>query len=183
MVDAYTGEIRMFAGSFAPVGWHFADGSLLKISLYEQLFTLYGTVWGGDGVSTFGVPNLCGRLPMGQGQAPTPNSTLRTFGQYIGSDGVAITVANLPAHNHTFIATSAGGTTNLVSNTVTLGTPTGGYLFYVNPNATTTTTNLAPGAIANTPHYATSPTVHENRMPGIAVNYIICLNGIFPTRS
>ncbi|MFS2013667.1 phage tail protein [Azospirillum sp. CT11-132] len=184
MVDAYTGEIRMFAGNYAPPGWHFANGALLRINDYQALYSLYGVTWGGDGATTFGLPNLCGRLPIGQGQSPTAGSTNRILGQYVGTESVTLQEANLPTHTHTFNVSSTIANTQQISNSVVLGSTSNGYLGYVTPTAgKTTTVTLPANTVNNTTDYAANPSPHENRMSGIAINYIVCLNGLYPMRA
>src|SRR5690348_1959766 len=109
-MEPFVGEIRMFAGTFAPVGWNLCDGTLLSISEYSVLYSVIGPVWGGNGTTNFAVPDLRGRLPVGQGQgAGLTNRTLGPAGG--GASTVQLAQAQMPAHSHTFYATSTGGTT------------------------------------------------------------------------
>ena len=167
MAQPYVGEIRMFAGNFAPAGWMFCEGQLLPISEYETLFNLIGTTYGGDGQSTFALPDLRGRIPIHQGNG----FTLAETG---GVEEVTLTVAQMPAHNHAALGaavtgdqTSANGA--LPANSVTI-TP------YLNtpPDAA-----FNAGAIGQTG--GSQP--HENFQPYLCVDYILSLFGIFPSQT
>src|SRR3954454_11903051 len=106
MSSPYIGEIRMFAGSFAPAGWAFCNGALLPISENETLFQLIGTTYGGDGQSTFALPNLCGRAPLHQG---TGAGSTYIVGEAAGVESVTLTTQQIPKHNHPFLATQSDG--------------------------------------------------------------------------
>src|SRR5437763_12179459 len=114
MAQPYVGEVRMFAGNFAPAGWMFCEGQLLPISEYETLFQLIGTTYGGDGQSTFALPDLRGRLPLHQGNG----FTLAETG---GAEEITLTVAQIPAHSHPFLATKNTTSGTAPGNTVTYG--------------------------------------------------------------
>src|SRR4051794_9490944 len=116
MAQPYVGEIRMFAGNFAPAGWMFCEGQLLPISEYETLFNLIGTTYGGDGQSTFALPDLRGRLPLHFGNG----FTLAETG---GVETVTLTVAQIPAHSHPLLATTNTGTASGVTNAVVARSP------------------------------------------------------------
>src|SRR6202165_5378460 len=122
MSQPYVGEIRMFAGNFAPAGWMFCEGQLLPISEYETLFNLIGTTYGGDGQSTFALPDLRGRLPLHQGNG----FTLAETG---GVEEVTLTVSQIPAHNHPFLATTNLANQVSAANNV-LGQLTQGLLYF-----------------------------------------------------
>src|SRR3954469_17756273 len=108
MAQPYVGEIRMFAGNFAPAGWELCDGQLLPISENETLFNLIGTTYGGDGQETFALPNLQSRVPMHAGQGPgLQNYTLAETG---GVESVTLTTQQIPIHNHAFVASQSGAT-------------------------------------------------------------------------
>ena len=180
MADPYLGEIRMFAGKYAPLDWHFCDGSLLSIKEYGALYSLMGTAWGGDGSSTFGLPDLRGRVPLGQGKAVS--GTTYTLGQKAGTETVVLTEAEIPLHTHSFNATTADATTNEIGATVTYAKAHDGTLPY-----TMTTTTPAPTVVqfnAATVQESGGDQPHANVMPVIGVNYIICvLNGLYPQRN
>ncbi|WP_202760110.1 phage tail protein, partial [Delftia acidovorans] len=108
MSEAFIGEIRLFAGNYAPEGWAPCDGRLLSINDNSALFTLLGTTYGGNGVTQFALPDLRGRLPIGQGQ--TLGGTNRILGQQIGTENVTLNVNQIPQHSHAFSAAAAAST-------------------------------------------------------------------------
>lgn len=165
MAQPYVGEIRMFAGNFAPAGWMFCDGQLLPISENETLFQLIGTTYGGDGQSTFALPDLRGRLPIHQGNG----FILAETG---GVEEITLTVPQIPAHTHSVLAsTNVAQDTN--PNGKLLG-QTGSGLAYIQDTADT---NLSPNAMA--PVGGSQP--HTNFQPYLCVDFIISLFGIFPS--
>ena len=181
MADYYVGEIRMWTGSFTPVDWLPCDGSLQSISQYQALFSLLGTVWGGDGKTTFGLPDLRGRVPVSQSKETGGTGlTARTVGQTGGAETVAVDAAGLPQHIHNFEVSTSPATLTTVSNAV-YGATSGGYLGYVTNGTTPVPTNfqLATDVITNTGGGA----AHTNVMPGMAINFIIAANGIYPQRA
>lgn len=166
MAQPYVGEVRMFAGNFAPAGWNFCDGSLLAISENETLFQLIGTTYGGDGQSTFAVPDLRGRLPLHQG----PGFVL---GQNGGVEEVTLTVQQMAAHTHPMIgSTNIGQDVNPSGKIVAqIG---GGALPYIQDS---TDTNLNAQAVTSVG--GSQP--HTNVQPYLCVDFIISLFGIFPS--
>lgn len=176
MSEAFIGEVRVFGGNFAPANWHLCDGSLLPISEYDALFALIGTVYGGDGMNTFGIPDLRGRLPVGQGQGL--GLTNRIIGQSFGSESVSLVTNQLPAHNHAFNATTDTATASSPANGV-FSTQTDGDKIYVAANGTNQPAVLAANSVVQTG--GSQP--HDNIMPSLGISYIICLNGIFPSRN
>ncbi|GAA3452175.1 phage tail protein [Dactylosporangium matsuzakiense] len=172
MSNPYVGEIRMFAGTFAPAGWVDCNGQLLPISDNEALFSLLGTVYGGDGQSTFGVPDLRGRTPMHMGAGP--GLSARTIGESGGAETVTLTVSALPAHGHQPAAATASGTAD---------SPAGGYWATMpdTPYAAAPVSRVPMHGSALTPAGAGQP--HENRPPYQTIRFILSLNGIFPSPS
>jgi microcystin-dependent protein len=170
MPDPYLGEIRMFGGNFAPVGWAFCDGRSLAISENEALFTLIGTTYGGDGEQSFNLPNLQGRLPIHQGQG-------FQLGQSAGETSVTLTVQQIPSHGHPLMGSTA----------TAAGTSPTGTVFAHLPDAGVQTAygSTAPfGAIdpsSVSPIGGSQP--HTNMQPCLAVSFIIALEGIFPTQT
>ncbi|MBV8688355.1 MAG: phage tail protein [Alphaproteobacteria bacterium] len=166
MAQPYVGEIRIFAGNFAPAGWMFCDGQLLPISENETLFQLIGTTFGGDGESTFQLPDLQSRTPMHQGGG----FILAETG---GAEEVTLTISQIPSHTHPMIAS-----TNVAQDTSPagkiLGQAGGGALPYIQD---TTDTNLSAQAVSVTG--GSQP--HTNLQPYLCVNFIISLFGIFPS--
>lgn len=170
MSEAFIGEIRLFAGNYAPQNWSLCDGSPMQISEYSALFALLGTTYGGNGVTTFALPDLRGRLAMGVGQGT--GLSQRVLGQAVGSENVTLVPNNAPAHTHVFAAGGAASSANpqgLVPAAVT------GYALYA-PSAT------VPQTLSSaTVEVAGGGQPHNNVMPSLPLSYIICLNGIFPS--
>ena len=167
MSQPFVGEIRMFAGNFAPAGWMFCEGQLLPISEFETLFNLIGTTYGGDGQSTFGLPDLRGRLPIHQGNG----FTLAETG---GVETVTLTVSQIPAHSHPFLAsTSPGGTLDPAGNV--LATAVAGSLYR----------QMAPTAALNAGSIGSDggSQPHDNFQPYLCVSFIISLFGVFPSQT
>jgi microcystin-dependent protein len=160
----------MFAGSFAPAGWVFCDGSLLSISENDALFQLIGTTYGGDGQENFGVPDLRGRIPVHQGQGP--GLTQHTIGELAGVESVTLTTNQLAAHSHALLATkNVGSSSNPGGQLLAAGTNV--LLFrQIAPN-----TPMSPNVIG--PNGGSQP--HDNMMPYLAISFILSLFGIFPS--
>lgn len=170
MAQPYVGEIRMFAGNFAPNGWLFCEGQQLPISENETLFQLIGTMYGGDGQSTFNLPNLLGRIPIHFGNGP--DGLTYPITQAAGTQEVTLTTQQMPVHNHALLASGNPGASKNPQNQMVA--QTGGIKLYregQTPNAA-----LAPQAV--TPDGGSQP--HTNLMPYLCVNYIISLFGLFP---
>lgn len=165
-MTAFLGEIRLFAGNFAPMGWAFCDGSLLSISQNTALFSLIGTTYGGDGISTFGLPDLRSRVPIHAG----PGYPL---GQSGGVEAVTLTTAQLPAHTHLPRVSSAAGTQTSPAGNVWAS---GSGFPYAAPSVAPNVT-LDPAAVQ--PSGGGQP--HDNMVPFLAINFIIAMNGIFPS--
>lgn len=180
MSDAYTGEIRLFAGHYAPENWHFCDGSQVAIAAYQPLYSLIGTTYGGTSTQ-FGLPNLSGRLPIGTGQGPDATIPAYTLGHTGGAEGVTLQPANLPAHTHAISASSTPATTSSPGMSVTFATLPGNDRFYVDTSQGTvmTTVDFSPAAISSQGGGA----AHTNVMPCAPLSYIICLTGIYPEQA
>lgn len=171
MSEAYLGEIRLFAGDYAPQDWHLCDGSLLQINQYQALYSLLGTTYGGDGVQSFALPDLRGRMIVGQGTSTA--GIMYNRGQKAGAETVALTEANLPAHSHMVSASSDAATSNSPNNAV--------WANAVNTSYTTSGANvaLAPAAVSTAPGGGQP---HQNCQPSVALTYIIALQGMYPTQ-
>jgi microcystin-dependent protein len=172
MSNPFLGEIRMFGGNFAPRGWAICNGQLMPISQNTALFSLLGTSYGGNGITTFALPDLRGRVPINQGQAP--GLSLYDLGQIGGEENLTLTTAQLPAHNHKFVSAANPGLDS-PSGSV-LGSPTSGAALY------------APSGPTGTMHAAANASVggsqpHPNVMPYLCTSFIIALQGIFPSRN
>lgn len=176
MADPFVAEIRMFAGNFAPVGWAFCDGRILAIAQNTALFSLLGTTYGGNGLSTFALPNLQGRSPLAPEQGP--GLSRYDLGEEGGVENVTLLTSEIPGHTHPPIATVAPGTsTSPAGNTwaASVGGRTPPPLYATGtPN---TPMNAAAIGVAG----GSQP--HPNRQPYLAVSFIIALQGIFPPRS
>jgi microcystin-dependent protein len=172
MSEPFIGEVRMFGGNFAPAGWAFCDGALMPIAENDQLFTLIGTTYGGDGQSTFALPNLQGRIPIHQGQGPGITQSY-VIGEMLGVESVTLTTQQIPVHNHAFTAsTGAGSSTTPVDNIP--ASPPVAKLY-----RSGTPSDPFPAGLVQ-PSGGSQP--HDNLMPYIAINYIISLFGIFPNQ-
>ena len=165
MAQPYVGEIRMFGGNFAPAGWMFCDGQLLPISENETLFQLIGTTYGGDGESTFGLPDLRGRVPVHEGNAAS-------VGVRSGVESVTLTTQQIPSHNHAFIADTTDG--NQITASGALPATSLNLTPYINqPPDTSFNYGAVPRVGGSQPH--------ENLQPFLCVSFIISLFGIFPS--
>lgn len=164
MSQPYIGEIRMFGGNFAPVGWAFCDGQLMPISENDALFALIGTTYGGDGQETFALPNLQSRIAFHQG----PGVVL---GQSAGVESVTLTTQQLPGHSHPLLANSQAATETRPAASAVPSSPSA--LIY---NNLTPLVAMNPGMVGSVG--GSQP--HENRPPFLTVSFIISLYGIFP---
>jgi microcystin-dependent protein len=172
MAQPFVGEIRMFAGNFAPAGWMFCEGQLLPISENEVLFQLIGTTYGGDGQSTFALPDLRGRLPVHQGQGPGLSN--RILAETFGVESVTLTANQIPVHTHALSASNALGDSNGPGGKVPARS-TNIDLYSGDPPDM----NMAAASIAS----AGGSQPHDNFQPFLCVNFIISLFGIFPSQS
>ncbi len=178
MSTPYIGEIRMFGFGTrgAPNGWQGCDGSLLAISEYDALFALIGTTYGGDGQTTFAVPDLRGRLPIHQGTGPGLNTYV--IGQVAGSENVTVLPTQMPAHTHTTIATTSAATTGAPGNGVIPGAVANQTMYVTDTTGGTPFTQAA-----NAVTLAGGSQPHENCMPTLTVQYCIATQGIFPSQA
>jgi microcystin-dependent protein len=176
MSEQFVAEIRIFPFNFAPKGWAFCDGQLLPISQNTALFSLLGTTYGGDGKSTFALPDMQGNTPMQQGQGP--GLSLRDLGEIGGEQAVTLLQTEMPAHIHTAVAATGGGQGSPVSNAWASGLKTGPSL-YSPPAANNKDVPMSPAALS----IAGGSLPHNNMMPFLTVNFCIALQGVFPARS
>ena len=165
MAQPYVGEIRMFAGNFAPAGWMFCEGQLLPISENEVLFQLIGTTYGGDGQETFALPDLRGRIPIHQGNG----FILAETG---GAEEITLTVNQIAAHSHPFLVSAAAATGNNPQGNLPAQSPQIKPYLEDNPNANMNAQSIGPTG-------GSQP--HTNFQPYLCVNFIISLFGIFPS--
>lgn len=172
MSSPFVGEIRIFAGNFAPAGWMVCNGAIVPISENETLFNLIGTTYGGDGQSTFALPDLRGRVPIHRGQGPGLSN--HVIGELGGSETVTLTTANMPAHRHVLMASS------VVSN---------GSAGRAGVLAATSAVNMYGSDVPTVQMAAQAVSAlggaqpHENMAPFVGINYIISLFGIFPSQA
>jgi len=173
MEDPFVGEIKMFAGNFAPRDWAICAGQLLSIAEYSVLFSLIGTTYGGDGMSNFALPDLRGRAPVHQGSLGGTNFSI---GENGGSEEVTLTANQLPAHRHNIIA----------SNNFGESIEPEGKLFAKNPDGVklynSTVYNMSPDSGGSLVPFGSSG-LHNNLAPYFTINFIIALEGIFPPRT
>ena len=173
MGQPYVGEIRLVGFTFAPVGWMFCNGQLLPIDQYATLFQLIGTTYGGDGQTTFALPNLQSRVLIHQGQGPGLSNYV--IGQNAGVETVTLTTSQIPIHNHAAECSSSAGSQSSPVGNLWAGDAAGLTAEYSN------TQNGQMSAAAIGQSGGSQP--HENRMPFLAMNYIISLFGIFPSQN
>jgi microcystin-dependent protein len=166
----YTGEIRLFAGNFAPAGWALCQGQSMPISENDALFALLGTTYGGDGQETFNLPDLQGRAPVHFGQGAGISQTYQ-IGESGGAETVTLNVNQMPIHNHGLFATTDAGTSANPEGNVLAAPPTSTPFLRDTPS-----TQMANGALE--PVGGSQP--HENMQPFLVVNFIISLFGVFP---
>ncbi|MEN3748292.1 tail fiber protein [Sphingomonas sp. HF-S3] len=177
MSAPFLGEIRPFAGDFAPRDWHLCDGSLLSIAQNSALYALLGVVYGGDGITTFGLPDLRGRIPISQGQGP--GLSPRSIGDQGGTESVTLTTQEIPAHTHSASATVTSATSSQPAQLVPAA-PANNGVFYLPPNVGN---QVEAVLAADSLTQSGGGEAHENRMPIAAISFIIALSGIYPSRN
>ncbi|MCC2606360.1 phage tail protein [Planctobacterium marinum] len=177
MSEGYYGEIRIFGGTYAPAKWSFCDGQILSISSNSTLYSLLGTYYGGDGRTSFGLPDLRGRIPVHQGIGP--GLTPRAIGQRYGLEAVSLTLGEMPAHTHTLQASNNDATSNTPVDNVLANMTNQTGLAYKTFAAGDTPIEMADNQVQN----SGSGTSHENMMPWNCLSFIICIQGLYPSRS
>ena len=171
MSEPFVGEIRMFAGNFAPRGWAFCDGQLLAVAQNDALFSLFGTIYGGDGRTTFGLPDLRGRVPIHAGSGP--GLSPRALGAKAGAETETLTVNQLPSHTHDYQGTTTAGGQGTDAGNI-LATRTGDATYVED----TTGVDMAASAITT----VGGSRSHTNLQPFLCVHFIVALFGIYPSR-
>ena len=173
MSEPYVGEIRMFAGNFAPRGWSFCDGQLLSVSQNDALFSLLGTIYGGDGRTTLGLPDLRGRIPIHAGSGP--GLSTRRLGAKAGAEKVTLVLNELPSHTHPFQAANVPATTRDPVGTPGRAPAIASGDIYIDEEDEQNLNASAVSSIGGSQS-------HTNMMPYICINFIIALVGIYPSR-
>jgi len=174
MSEPFIAEIRVFGFNFAPKGWALCDGQLMPISQNTALFSLVGTFYGGDGKSTFALPNLQGRAAIQQGQGAGLNDYFQ--GEQGGAETVTLLSSEMPMHNHKAFASSKPATQQAPAPTRALARSTPGFAYQ--SNATSNLVELNPGAASE----SGSGSAHNNMPPALVANFCIALQGVFPPR-
>ena len=173
MSTPFVGEIKLFGGGFAPLGWAPCDGRLLQINNHDALFALIGTTYGGDGQTTFAVPDLRGRVPVHQGAGPGLGGNV-SLGEKGGAESVTLAPSSMPTHNHGFVASqNPGSTTNPPSNVVAQ-IPLGSVYIQDAPSVQLASQSVPPTG-------GSQP--HENMQPFLVITFIIALEGLFPQQT
>ena len=182
-MEGTIGEIRMFAGTFSPRSWAFCQGQLMSIAQNTALFAILGTTYGGDGQTTFGLPDFRGRVAVGTGQGPGLSNY--DLGQVGGNESTTLLVGNMASHNHAFSATAgmachgaAGNADSPVTNI-----PAGSASEENYTAASAADGNMAPFTVTGSTGPAGSSQPFDNIQPYLAMNFVICLEGIFPSRN
>lgn len=184
-MDPFIGEIIMFAGNFAPRGWALCQGQLLPISQNTALFSILGTIYGGDGRTTFALPDLRGRVAIGQGNGP--GLSQRPLGQRGGAESTVLSVLNLPSHNHlgALKVSSGDSTLSQASAGSSIATPgtTSGRTFTASQGYNTSTPDITLNGNSVETGMTGGGQSFNNMEPFLVINYIIALQGVFPSRS
>jgi microcystin-dependent protein len=175
MTEAYIGSIVMFAGNYAPEGWAFCQGQILPINQYQALFSILGTTYGGNGSTNFALPDLRGRAPIGMGQGP--GLTPVNLGQPVGSETATLNASQMPSHGHTVACDAASASSGADPTNHYPGNP--GSLSEAQLYGGTATATMAQGMIQ--PAGGGQP--FSIRQPSMGMNYIICLQGLYPPRT
>ncbi|HSF54283.1 MAG TPA: tail fiber protein [Algoriphagus sp.] len=183
-MDEYIGIVKMFAGNFAPKGWMFCQGQILPIAQYTAVFSLLGTTYGGNGTTTFALPDLRSRVPVGAGQGPGLSSY--ESGQVGGVENITLNITQIPMHTHAAqvkVSANAGTTNNPVNNfpaASQVQIERSGPSYPVNSYADSSTGSASSDSTTILPSGGNQP--HSNIQPYLGMNYIICMEGIYPPR-
>lgn len=175
MVNCYLGEIRLFGGNYAPVGWEFCLGQLMSIQQYSALYSLIGTSYGGDGRTSFALPDMCGRIVVGAGHGP--GLSMRQLGDTYGVETVSLIEEQMPSHRHGMRASTLTGTAQSPEGNILAAPPAGG-AFYLPDDSS----GLIPQLMyANAVDESGRAVGHPNMMPWTGLYYIIAMDGNYPT--
>ncbi|WLQ13949.1 tail fiber protein [Hahella aquimaris] len=179
MAESFLGEIRIFAATYAPYNWSFCDGQVLAASQQAALFSLLGSYYGGDGRTTFALPDMRGRLPLHFGQGP--GLTPYPIGARVGVESVTLTMENMPRHTHTLMASNDAVTTDIFPANQVTGVTDPTAPFYTTTGNITSLASESVGYAGGTSNQQTYP--HSLMMPYLALNFIISLKGTYPSRN
>jgi len=182
-MDAYISQVWLFAFNFAPRGWMQCNGQILSIQQYTALFSLLGTTYGGNGSSTFGLPDLRGRVPIGTGQGS--GLAYYQLGQVSGTENVALLPSNLPAHTHTVVSS---GSVPVANSTATSSSPAGNYYAISGSKSVPLNMYAASGSNAMAPNVGVTGVTGASQgialnNPYVAMTYCICVQGLYPSRN
>ena len=175
MSDPFIGEIRMFAGTFAPRNWAFCDGQVMSTNDNQALFSLLGTIYGGDGRTTYGLPDMRGRIPVHQGAGP--GLTLRRLGFKLGEERVTLTEDEIPSHTHAFMASTQVADNSVLNGRVLGSQDDGDMPFILNPQPVNIQAMKSDSVASSGGNQS-----HSNMMPYLCLNFIIALQGDYPSR-
>lgn len=180
-MDAFVGEIMAFGGNYAPVNWARCQGQILSINQYQLLYSLIGTTYGGDGRTTFGVPNMAGSIPIGMGQGT--GLTNHVLGQSSGVPTVTVQSANIPTHTHLILVDNSkqpgqANPTNAYLTATVSASPSSGYVAAAGAGSPVAMAGNSMGPGGGSP----SPVALSNFMPTMGVTQMICVQGLFPNR-
>ena len=181
MSDNFLGEIRMFGGNYAPQNWAFCNGQLLPIMQNQALFSILGTNFGGNGTTTFALPDLRSRVGVDQGNGA--GLTPRTLAEVGGVETVTLSLTQIPQHLHPLTASTANATLAVPGSTAYLGSPTVAAAHFYTKADGTTPPPVAEALVGPSVGQAGSNQSHTNLMPTLCVSYIIALSGVFPSRN
>ena len=178
-MEEMIGIIKSFAGNFAPQGWAFCNGQLMPISQYAAVFSILGTTYGGDGQTTFALPDLRSRVPSGGGMGTAPGLTPMELGEAAGEANHTLLQTEIPMHNHVELVSSANATQSAATPGASIATPGTASGTTFGFNTSTPDTSLNQASIMS----AGGSQAHNNMQPYLGVSYIICLEGVYPSRS
>lgn len=198
-MDGYIGQIIMFAGNFAPTNWLFCNGQTLAINQYQALYSIIGNIYGGNGATTFNLPDLRGRVPLHVGQSNAPGATNHALAQSTGAETAALSIAQLPSHNHSLTGTTATITLpaqasssnpadqtnpngNIPAVTQASGKAANSYTTPANANGTLSGGGSVPVSLSGNTSPTGNGTPVSLMQPSLCVNFIICTQGIYPDR-
>jgi microcystin-dependent protein len=182
-MEGFVGQIILFGGGYAPEYWALCDGSSLSVSQNPALFSIIGTTYGGNGTTTFNLPDLRARIPIGAGQGTASGATNHVFATAGGTAAVTLSTAQIPAHTHTLYASTDPVTTQDPTSAVPGSFTDGQHLFYFDPKKLPSGVTATPSPLGSRMiQTAGISSSHNNVMPSLGISYLICVQGIYPQR-